>query len=280
MSLSSSSQWNMENTLKLIDDFRENPCLWDHTLPPLQKSRDKRLKIYNELAQKYCVGVNELVKKLHHLKFQFLRELKKLREHEAGENDEAWKNKKSSWFGFTPLLFLLNQTYHEGDEISSLAYDTTDLEIKSSLDMLEAVDCSETDNNTKSISSQAQTGVDRTEIDHNTKIISSQSQTVIEKSSVKTEPIKLENDTLKCMKSLIDVVNKHDEFSVYGDYIADKMRNCGRSQKEIHIAQHHIDNVTFNLIMGVYGRGATITPPSSNGSTSKIPNFALKEEKM
>lgn len=43
-----------------------------------------------------------------------------------------------------------------------------------------------------------------------------------------------------------------DEFSVYGEHIANKLRNCGRNRFEVAVAQHEIDNVCFKLTMGAY----------------------------
>lgn len=52
------------------------------------------------------------------------------------------------------------------------------------------------------------------------------------------------------MKKLTEVVSTRDEFSVYGEHIANKLRSSGRSHREIAIAQNRIDQVCFNLIMG------------------------------
>ena len=57
-------------------------------------------------------------------------------------------------------------------------------------------------------------------------------------------------EDLKCMKMLTDVVPKHDEFSVYGEHIANKLWNRGRSHQTIFITDHHVDQICFNLIMG------------------------------
>ncbi|XP_055851253.1 uncharacterized protein LOC129915640 isoform X1 [Episyrphus balteatus] len=59
-------------------------------------------------------------------------------------------------------------------------------------------------------------------------------------------------DALKCIKTLLDENDKRDEHSVYGEHIANKLRNCNRSNSDIAIAQHHIENIVFNLSMGVY----------------------------
>lgn len=70
-------------------------------------------------------------------------------------------------------------------------------------------------------------------------------------------------EALQCMKTLTERVSKRDDYSVYGEHVGNKLRSCGRSSFEISIAQHHIDEVLFNLTMGAYGRH----PYSSTYST-------------
>jgi hypothetical protein len=50
---------------------------------------------------------------------------------------------------------------------------------------------------------------------------------------------------------LTDIVPKCDEFSVYGEHIANKLQNSGRPHQEISITDHHVEQICFNLIMGV-----------------------------
>lgn len=79
-----------------------------------------------------------------------------------------------------------------------------------------------------------------------------------------------ERETIKCIKT--ETSTERDEFSVYGEHIANKLRNSGRSRKEIAVAQNLIDRVCFNLTMGAYfedgnrhsvsqlGRSSTLMP--------------------
>lgn len=59
-----------------------------------------------------------------------------------------------------------------------------------------------------------------------------------------------ERETIKRIKT--EISTERDEFLVYGEHIANKLRNSGRSRKEIAVAQNLIDRVCFNLIMGAY----------------------------
>lgn len=59
------------------------------------------------------------------------------------------------------------------------------------------------------------------------------------------------SESCNCMKTS-EKVKKRDDFSVYGEHVGNKLRSCGRSHFEISIAQHKIDDILFNLTMGVF----------------------------
>lgn len=65
-------------------------------------------------------------------------------------------------------------------------------------------------------------------------------------------------NALHCMKTLLDTSAKRDEHSIFGEHVANKIRTCSRDNSEINIAQHHIENIVFNLCTGVYNGVATI----------------------
>lgn len=93
----------METTLKIIEDFHTLPCLWD-AKSTQYKNRDKRREAMESLAKKYTMSIHEMEKKLHNIKSQFRREHKKL----ITESKKSGSSpKKSNWFGYQPLMFLL-----------------------------------------------------------------------------------------------------------------------------------------------------------------------------
>jgi hypothetical protein len=49
------------------------------------------------------------------------------------------------------------------------------------------------------------------------------------------------------MKISLNAIN-----SVYGEYIANNLRQSGRSHQETSIAQHHFEQICFSLIMDEY----------------------------
>ncbi|XP_055851525.1 uncharacterized protein LOC129915859 isoform X2 [Episyrphus balteatus] len=82
-------------------------------------------------------------------------------------------------------------------------------------------------------------------------------------------------DALQCIKSMQNKIAKRDEHSIFGELIAHNIRICNPSKKEIAIAQHHIENVIFNLTMGVYSKRGS----SHLGSTDSY-NFTESTENL
>jgi hypothetical protein len=94
--------WTSENTLKLIEDLHSLPCLWD-VQSAEYKNRNKKVDACDTLATKYGVSAVEVEKKVQALKTQFRREHKKL-----VDSRRSWScPRKALWFGYEPLLFLL-----------------------------------------------------------------------------------------------------------------------------------------------------------------------------
>ncbi|CAL4173733.1 unnamed protein product, partial [Meganyctiphanes norvegica] len=55
-------------------------------------------------------------------------------------------------------------------------------------------------------------------------------------------------------------VNKRDEYDVFGENVACKMRNSGKSRYEISIAQHKVNEILFNLEMGYFDQSFSHCP--------------------
>ena len=99
--------WSNDKVLKFIEDYQASSCLWDVTSPN-HKNRVKRKSAIDSLAAKYEVTVADIEKKIHNLKTSFNRERKK--------NNQASGSspKKSSWFAYDYLLFLLPANESKG----------------------------------------------------------------------------------------------------------------------------------------------------------------------
>ncbi|XP_069693627.1 uncharacterized protein [Periplaneta americana] len=72
------------------------------------------------------------------------------------------------------------------------------------------------------------------------------------KTNLADEPCRKE--AFNYMKTLTEKFSKRDDYSVYGEHIANRLRNSGRSKFEIAIAQHEIDNICFKLTMGAFAQ--------------------------
>ena len=61
------------------------------------------------------------------------------------------------------------------------------------------------------------------------------------------------------------IVSK-SEFYVYGEHIANKLWSTGRACQEKSIGQHHIKEICFNLIIGVYSHNNILYLPLNSGA--------------
>jgi hypothetical protein len=62
------------------------------------------------------------------------------------------------------------------------------------------------------------------------------------------------------VKSLSEFVTKKDEYAVYGEHVAHKMRNCRRNGIKISLVQYYINEIILNLDMGVYADSSMVPP--------------------
>jgi len=70
----------------------------------------------------------------------------------------------------------------------------------------------------------------------------------------------LMQEAVDCMKSPSEVVTKRNEYAVYGEHVAHKMRNCRRNRIEILLAQYYINEIILNLDMGIYANSSVVPP--------------------
>lgn len=89
-------KWPNETIIKLIECYKEKQFLWN---PTSQKYRNKKARhdAFEEISEKLGIPANELEKKIHSLRTQYHRELRK-------------KNNlnESAWFAFDHFSFLEN----------------------------------------------------------------------------------------------------------------------------------------------------------------------------
>lgn len=56
------------------------------------------------------------------------------------------------------------------------------------------------------------------------------------------------------MKAFVAQAARRDEYCVFGEHVANRLRRCGRSHHDLVIAQHKIENILFDLEMGAYDK--------------------------
>ena len=117
---SDNTMWSTEKTLELIELFHSSPALWDVTCVDYKKKM-KKIDALTEMADKLSVSVSEIEKKIKAIKVQFRREYLKL----ASLKRSGISPNKCSWFGYKPLMFLL-----QGQESrASRSTDSTEREV-------------------------------------------------------------------------------------------------------------------------------------------------------
>ena len=112
--------WSTEKTLQLIELLHSSPVLWDVTSEDY-KSRVKKMDALREIATTVSVSEIDTEKKIKSLKVQFRREHLKL----TLLKRSGTSPKKCAWFGYEPLLFLLQGQESRG----SRSTDTPEREV-------------------------------------------------------------------------------------------------------------------------------------------------------
>ncbi|XP_076756616.1 uncharacterized protein LOC143426831 [Xylocopa sonorina] len=244
--------WSNSRVLLFIEDLQKNECLWNRK-DEHYSNHSKKIESLEYLSKKYELNINEVEKKIRNLKCQFRREYKKL------SNSNRCGSSKASWFGYEPLLFLLPEVESSGSRCPRR-------EKQSSLyDQIEESSVPEELSVSGIQSSREETTKGETPGPNvayrRSSVLFRKSQANDAKNWALNDATN-ETEALKCMKTLIEAISKRDEFSVYGEHIANKLRNSRKSHREIAIAQNHIDRICFNLIMGTYceesGRHAAV----------------------
>ncbi|XP_048006416.1 uncharacterized protein LOC125241813 [Leguminivora glycinivorella] len=227
--------WTQKSTLALIKDIRLNPCLWNLQCEDY-KNRTKRVNAYKALGAKYGINGKEIEQKFHALKNQFRREHRRLEKQEEGLSP-----KQIHWFGYEPLLFLLNNCVKPSQDKFMTEQDLEDSQCKQELLKLE---------------------VETPEYEEY-EVLESETMSPKQSQPVSFTPVKKKNketgvatatEAFKCMRTLAEKICSRDEFDIYGEYIAYKLRESGRSNKEISIAQHEINTICFKLCMGEFAQ--------------------------
>lgn len=60
------------------------------------------------------------------------------------------------------------------------------------------------------------------------------------------------DEAYKFMRSVQENMNVKDDFSVYGENVASRIRGANQNVRAISIAKNRIDNILFQLEMGAF----------------------------
>ncbi|XP_055591253.1 uncharacterized protein LOC129743292 [Uranotaenia lowii] len=217
--------WSSEKVLRFIEDYQSMPCLWDVKNKDY-KNRIKRKLARESLAVKFNESVSEIEKKIHNLKTSYNRERKKTC------TASGSSPKESSWFAFKYLQFLQPAIEPKKTRNTDLD-DTQDENDTNEISLLNSSDYHE-DQNEEPLS------VDDAERPSSSKRIKKHDSPA--------------EQAVKCMKMLCDNVSARDEYSAFGDYIANKLRNSSRPKMETAVAQKKMNDILFELDLGLLAR--------------------------
>ena len=68
------------------------------------------------------------------------------------------------------------------------------------------------------------------------------------------------DEAYKFMRSIQEDVITKDDFTVYGENVASRMRSSNQNNRAISIAKHQIDNILFQLEMGAFAAREVVMP--------------------
>ncbi|XP_027854334.2 uncharacterized protein LOC114132926 [Aphis gossypii] len=107
-------EWYREQTIQLIDLFRDRPALWDTSSVHYRNKRMKNESL-EQISAKLKCPKEEIAKKICTLRVQFSRENVKVKR--ARESGGAAYNPK--WFGYQLLCFLNDQSRYSSQPINN-----------------------------------------------------------------------------------------------------------------------------------------------------------------
>ncbi|KAH8287280.1 hypothetical protein KR054_005153 [Drosophila jambulina] len=108
--------WDREKTLKLIELYEKHSVLWNVSSADY-KNKHKKQHAYREITKKLHKSDDEIKTKIHHLRTQFLQEVRRLKQKKCGQSISD--NCTSKWEFFDALKFIKNDDGNN-DKISNL----------------------------------------------------------------------------------------------------------------------------------------------------------------
>ncbi|XP_063377986.1 uncharacterized protein LOC134665095 [Cydia fagiglandana] len=205
-------EWSKEKTLKLIELLQVNASLWNPSLCDTRRDKQKRKEELRGISAILGISVSDATKKIQHLRTQYNREAAR----EARANEEDPEDRfLSNWYAFEYLHFMKD---------SSKPYRILQLETHSEVN--------------SSLPSNSDGYVESL-------------QNKLENHS---PPHKIpRTDNLHIVKSELAYSSppqSRDEFSVFGEYIANELRSL-KGEKNLLVLKKKIQDAIFEVKMGM-----------------------------
>lgn len=100
--MNTKKKWNIEDTCKLIELYRESTILWDASSPNY-KNKFKKADALKVIAIQLNTDANEIDRKLKNVYSQYSRER---RAYKAMKKSGAGREFRAKWFGYELMSFL------------------------------------------------------------------------------------------------------------------------------------------------------------------------------
>ncbi|KRG07126.1 uncharacterized protein Dmoj_GI26314, isoform B [Drosophila mojavensis] len=97
--------WDREKTIELIELYENFAVLWDVSSADY-KNKYKKQNAYREIAEKLNKSDDEIKTKIHHLRTQFLQEVRRVKQKKSDQG--KLDNYTSKWEFFDALKFIKN----------------------------------------------------------------------------------------------------------------------------------------------------------------------------
>ncbi|KAJ8924305.1 hypothetical protein NQ315_007098 [Exocentrus adspersus] len=233
----SSPFWTNDTVLWLIDLYRDRQLLWDNSATDY-KDKTKKNEAWEGIAEEMQISRREVENKIHILRSQFLREKKRYSSETGGA-----RKKKSSWFAYEPMSFLLKVVTTPAGPADATGAETAIVPIQCPQD-------------------NDQTSATTTSPRFEDLIV--KAEFVEEETTPTSTPLQDQrpparkrkaNEEDRLEETNTPSVGKRpagsvpDEFEIYGQYVASELRAI-RDEHSLLMAKSYINNVLIDARMG------------------------------
>ncbi|XP_053618252.1 uncharacterized protein LOC128679819 [Plodia interpunctella] len=247
-------EWDDEKYLTLINLYHEKEVLWNPKHPD-HKSRPKRFDSLNEIANHFKTNVSEIERKIKNLTSQYYRERKKVTDSKKSGigTDCVYQSK---WFAYKSFSFLQNKntpTAMIDSETSNESSVVQPQQNDSSHSFADDTIKRPRKNLNNEMMSQALCAVFGVLFNRDLPVVG-RVQLMIDEKVADFSLIDGDSgiiNTLNIMKSVSDRQNQtqeKDEETLFGEYIAAKLRKMDKSTNAI--VKHRINNIIFETEIG------------------------------